>query len=122
MHARLSILLVILAAPACNPLGAPGSGYTDWGTNATEHRGENGFQYGYDCPPNGSAGSVWGTDTYTDDSSICTAAVHYGLIGFAGGGSVTIEISPGLDSYSGSDRNGVSSSDYGSWSGSYFFP
>ena len=63
-----------------------------------------------------------GTGTYTDDSSICTAAVHAGLITLANGGKVTIEIAPGANSYSGTTANGVTSSSYDSWSGSFTFP
>ena len=40
----------------------------------------------------GSAGPVYGTDIYSDDSSICTAAVHAGRVDFAEGGLVTIQI------------------------------
>ncbi|MFN2384414.1 MAG: LCCL domain-containing protein, partial [Gemmatimonadota bacterium] len=93
-----------------------------WATNATDHRGQNGQRFDYACPPGGAGGSVWGTDVYTDDTSVCTAAVHVGLITFASGGRVTIEIRAGESSYRGSQRNGVQSSDYGSWSGSFFFP
>src|SRR6266851_3375642 len=63
----------------------------------------------------GAPGNVWGTDVYTDDSSVCTAAVHAGLISLAGGGAVEIEIRSGLPGYLGSSRNGVSSSGYGAW-------
>ena len=38
------------------------------------------------------------------------------------GGRVVIEIAPGLEQYTGSDANGITSSDYASWEGSYFFP
>lgn len=91
-----------------------------WSLNATQHRGANDTRITYTCPPGGAFGSVWGTDVYTDDSSICTAAVHAGLIGQSGG-TVTIEIRRGEPSYKGSVRNGVSSGDYGQWSGSYVF-
>ena len=64
---------------------------------------------------------MWGTDVYTDDSSICTAAVSAGLITFQAGGSVTIEIRQGQSSYAGSTRNGVTSKGYGSWNGSFVF-
>ena len=64
---------------------------------------------------------LYGTDVYTDDSSICTAAVHAGLISFQAGGSVTIEIRQGQSSYAGSARNGVTSKGYGSWNGSFVF-
>ena len=64
---------------------------------------------------------IWGTDTYTDDSSVCTAAVHSGAISLAAGGTVTIEIRPGLDAYRSSTRNGITSVPYGSWHGSFVF-
>lgn len=94
----------------------------DWSTTPSEHRGKNGELFTYDCPAGGSAAStIWGTDTYTDDSSICVAAVHAGQISTAVGGLVTIEIAPGLTSYAGSTRNGVTSQSYGEWSGSFVF-
>ena len=94
----------------------------DWGTQADSLRGKNGQQFSFGCPGGGTAsGRLWGTDTYTDDSSICTAAVHAGLITAARGGTVTIEIRAGASSYKGSLRNGVTSSDYGAWHGSFVF-
>ncbi|RPJ54794.1 MAG: hypothetical protein EHM23_28145 [Acidobacteria bacterium] len=94
----------------------------DWATQADGWRGQNNRQFTLSCPAGGSISNrLWGTDTYTDDSSICTAAVHAGLISAARGGTVTIEIRPGLSSYQGSARNGVSSRDYGAWSGSFVF-
>jgi hypothetical protein len=65
--------------------------------------------------------TVWGTDTYTDDSSVCTAAVHAGLITLASGGPVTFEMRPGLDSYEASTRNGIASRSWGVWSSSFVF-
>jgi len=91
-----------------------------WSTQATSLRGQNGLRVNYICPPGGSHnGSLWGTNPYTDDSSICLAAVHTGVITPDVGGAVTIEIKPGAGSYHGSNRNGVSSSNYGSWHGSF---
>jgi hypothetical protein len=112
--------------PQPQPRPQPGGGFrggaqANWGTNAVSHRGENGQRFSYSCPPGGAPGNVWGTDVYTDDSSICTAAVHAGLITLANGGTVTIEMRPGQSSYAASRRNGVGSSSYGEWSGSYVF-
>ncbi|WP_161606841.1 LCCL domain-containing protein [Fortiea contorta] len=56
---------------------------------------------------------------YTDDSSICSAAVHAGLMTTKQGGVVTIRIKPGQPSYSGTKRYGVNSQNYGSWDGSF---
>jgi LCCL domain len=93
----------------------------DWSYSPQDHRGSVGQRYAYLCPPNGTLGRVWGTDVYTDDSSLCTAAVHAGLITLAGGGSVIIEIVAGQGAYAGSTRNGVSTLDYGGWPGSFRF-
>jgi hypothetical protein len=92
-----------------------------WDLNAGAWRGRNGTTVAVDCPPGGDAGVVWGTGTYTDDSSICTAAVHAGLISFDDGGRVVIEIRPGEESYESSSANGVTSSPYGAWDGSFVF-
>jgi hypothetical protein len=93
-----------------------------WSTHATAFRGQIGQRFTYFCPPNGSAFTVWGTDIYTDDSAVCVAAVHVGLITFASGGHVTFQMRPGQASYVGSTRNGVTTSNWGSWPGSYIFP
>ncbi|WP_442942330.1 LCCL domain-containing protein [Nostoc sp.] len=61
------------------------------------------------------------TTVYTDDSSICNAAVHAGLITTRNGGQVRIRICPGAVSYYGTTRNGVNSRNYGSWGGSFIF-
>jgi hypothetical protein len=71
------------------------------------------------CPA-GCDGAIWGTDIYSDDSSICTAAIHAGVIP-ASGGEVTIMVEEGQDSYTASDRNGIQSFDFGAWEGSYVF-
>lgn len=91
----------------------------DWSANAVNFRGQNNARIAYVCPPGGSAGGVWGTNLYSDDSSVCTAAVHAGRISFGQGGRVVIEIRPGASSYQSSTRNGVETMSYGSWGGSY---
>ena len=35
---------------------------------------------------------IWGTDVYWANSSLCLAAVHAGVLGFDGGGPVTVEV------------------------------
>jgi len=104
------------AGPSANPVGG-----LDWNANATLYRGQNGLNVDYRCPAGGTIGSVYGTGVYTDDSRVCSAAVHAGLITLASGGKVTIKILPGRASYLGSTRHGVTSSSYGAWTGSYSF-
>lgn len=81
------------------------------------YRGQDGLQLECYCP-SASAGSVWGTDMYTDDSSLCRAALHAGAI-TASGGFIAATVHPGASSYTGSTRNGVTSASYGAWGGSY---
>jgi hypothetical protein len=64
-----------------------------------------------------SDGNVWGIGPYTDDSRICRAAVHAGIIS-ASGGTIEIQAEKGQSSYEGSSRNGVTTSTYGAWPGS----
>ncbi|XP_078499441.1 uncharacterized protein LOC144754948 isoform X2 [Lissotriton helveticus] len=64
---------------------------------------------------------VWGTDTYTDDSSICRAAINEGKITSAGG-RVTVEKRPGQSFYQESTRNGVKAESYGAFPASFIFP
>ncbi|HVM58975.1 MAG TPA: LCCL domain-containing protein, partial [Candidatus Paceibacterota bacterium] len=87
--------------------------------NAIARRGQNGQKFSYFCAPGASTGaSVWGTSAYTDDSSICMAAVHAGVITDAGG-PVTITIAGKRTSFVGSTRNGVTSASWGAWDGSF---
>jgi LCCL domain len=90
-----------------------------WRTTVADHRGANGEQFDYDCPAGGQPANVWGTDVYTDDSSVCTAAVHAGAITVEEGGTVVVEIRPGEEEYEASSRNGIDSLAYGPWGGSF---
>lgn len=95
---------------------------TEWGRNVTEFRGQNGRHLTLVCPPGArSRGDVYGTDAYTDDSSVCTAAVHAGVITPDRGGVVTVVIDRGREAYEGTPRNGVDSRSFGKFSGSFTF-
>jgi len=114
--ARYSILIFSVAA-----LLVAGCGKTpalpDPG-NLTGYRDDAGETFSFQVTGN-TEQSVWGTDLYSDDSSLAAAAVHAGVLEDGETGVVTVTILPGEDSYTGSDRNGVTSMDYGSWPGSY---
>ncbi len=72
------------------------------------------------CPQNVSSATVWGgPSSYTDDSDICTAAVHAGIIMASAGGTIAVTPREGQASYRGSTANGVTTLSYGSWVGSY---
>jgi len=63
-------------------------------------------------------GSVYGTDVYTDDSYICVAAQHAGVIDRAGG-PIRVRETTTPTEFPGSTRNGVTTLGYGSnvWGG-----
>ncbi len=65
-------------------------------------------------------GTVWGTNIYSDDSAICKAAVHAGVITEAGGDVRFVPID-GQETYAGSEANGVETRDFGAWEGSFEF-
>lgn len=111
----------VIVSAAALPSTGPATGGTGWEATAVAYRGMNGSRYTYSCPAGGVVHAVWGTDLYTDDSSVCTAAVHAGRITIASGGSVTIEIRAAASSYTGSTRNGVTTTSYGPWHGSFVF-
>jgi len=90
-----------------------------WNANATRFRGRNGQTIRVLCPPGGPAGSIWGTGAYTDDSSICTAAVHAGRIQLATGGAFGVQILPGMPAYTPSTANGITSQAYPQYTGSF---
>jgi len=93
-----------------------GPALADWSTSAVSlgHTAP-GATGQVECPPGGTPGLVWGTGTYTSDSSICGAAQHYGWFPTGSGGTVNYTTVPGLQSYQGSNQNGVTTSDYGAW-------
>ncbi|MEN0652756.1 MULTISPECIES: LCCL domain-containing protein [Hyphobacterium] len=112
-----------------NPGGGGGGGPSDprardanWGTSAREFRGQDNMAFLFRCPERGNSshGAVWGSGIYTDDSSICTAAKFEGWIGDAGG-LVWIQILPGQQSYQAGSRNGLTTSAYGAYHGSFRF-
>lgn len=90
-----------------------------WDTTATGFKGGDGKTYKFQCPPEGTAHIVWGSDIYTLDSSICTTAVHAGLFTLESGGVVTIEYRPGRQIYGSTVRNGIKSNTYGEYPHSF---
>ena len=91
----------------------------DWQTSPLDLdlRGMNGEQYTFLCP---QPSRVAGSGPYTDDSSICAAAVHAGAIHPKTGGTVTIEIRPGQKTFLGSAQNYITSTTYDhAWSGGF---
>lgn len=90
-----------------------------WDTTAAGFTGEAGKTYTFRCPAEGSEHGVYGSDIYTQDSSICTAAVHAGLFRLEQGGIVTIEYRPGRSTYGSTVRNGIKSRTWGEYPRSF---
>ena len=107
--------------PSSPPSSAAEGAPTTWEANATSLKGKDGETFTLACAPGGALRSVWGSDIYTSDSSICTAAVHSGLITYQQGGAVTIELRPGRTIYGCSERNGVTTHPYGPYTHSFVF-
>ena len=103
-------LIRSLSVPPANVLPDPGTLL-----NFRDKRG----QALYFRVTGGPFGSVWGTDVYTDDSTLAAAAVHAGALQNGQTGIVKVTPLPGRDSYPGSTRNGLTTSDWGTYSGSY---
>ncbi len=120
MIAGMALLAVGGIAPAlaqqADDIEAPGCPY-----DATGY--EPGDIFNCYCDPSYAEGgaAVWGTGTYSDDSSVCLAARHAGLIGETGG-MITVRVLGGCDAYEGSTSNGVISDSWGAWDGSFHFP
>lgn len=92
-----------------------------WTLRADRFRGQWGDEKTLYCPPSGAIAPIWGSDIYSDNSSICTAAVHAGLITLEEGGAIAIRILPGQSSYTGRTQNEIASSDFDRWPGSFTF-
>lgn len=72
------------------------------------------------CPPGGATdATIWGDGVYIDDSPICVAAVHAGVIASDLGGVFAIVVRPGQDAYASATRNGVRSTAFPAWGGSF---
>lgn len=117
----LPSLVLAVAAAACGRAGtaapsAPPCGHTYKDLAAAAH----GAEYACHCDAAAAKGTVWGVDTYTQDSSVCAAAVHAGAIP-ASGGDVRVAPAAGCATYAGSTRNGVATSGWGTFPASFYF-
>jgi LCCL domain len=88
--------------------------------NMADFRGQNGAT-GVFQVTGADDGRVYGTEIYTDDSDVPTAAVHAGLVRVGETRNLKIRILGGKASYRGSSSHGVVSYDFGGWVGSYAF-
>lgn len=63
--------------------------------------------------------TIWGSEVYTCDSNLATAAVHAGVLNEGQRGIVKVTILKSPESHQGSVAHGVTSSSWGSYSSSY---
>ncbi len=67
-----------------------------------------GLKFAFACPPSEQPiNQLWGTAAYTNNSSVCLAGVHSGVITKDRGGVVNIEVRGGQPNFIGSQRFGV---------------
>lgn len=64
-------------------------------------------------------GSVWGTDIYTTDTTLASAAVHTGLLTPGQTGVIKVTVVPSPNVFVGSTRNGVTSAGYAQYPAAY---
>ena len=88
--------------------------------NMAGYRGKNGNVYSFRVTGK-TDGRIWGgaDNVYTDDSNLSTAAVHAGLVKAGETAVIKVTVMEGQSSYPSLSRNGVTSNNYGSWTGSY---
>ena len=115
---RSSYTYTTTGAPLGEPGASPQNPIADPGSLTTE-RGNDGKVLYIIVAGTLLGGGVWGTDVYTDDSDLSTAVVHAGVLAENEVGIVMVTILPGQASYEGTTRNGLTTGNFGTWSGSY---
>lgn len=98
---------------------AGSSNALDCGTNAQGLAGGPGTQFTSTCPAGCGSATIWGNGSYSDDSSVCSAAIHAGVLQAATGGRIVVTIAPGQEAYPAVTANGISSSEWGTWQRSF---
>jgi hypothetical protein len=93
----------------------------DEGTTAAAFRNQAGKVVTFVCPAISTYRAIWGTDVYSYDSDICTAAVHASALQPGIPGQVTIKIGAATNAFDALQRNGVTSLSYGAADTTYSF-
>ena len=119
MQQPLSLLLSSLVFFGLSALPAGAQERISCAHKAQSVTGPTGTSAVVVCPAGRGAQEVWGTNSYSDDSSICTAAVHAGFLPADQAGLVTIMIAPGQRAYPASTANGISTQRWGNWGRSF---
>ncbi len=90
-------------ADSANVVAAP--------VNLVQYQNEIGKTYTFRVTGN-PGGSVWGTDVYTTDTTLATAAIHAGLLTPGQTASIKVSIVPSPQVFIGTTRNGITSAGY----------
>ncbi len=105
--------------PACGlatTVAAPTDGTVWCPENAMNVAAGADGSFACSCAPNVSTlGAVYGSGRYTNDSNICTAALHAGAVDAAAGGAVTLYLGNGCGSFTGSTANNVTTRNWSSF-------
>jgi serine/threonine protein kinase len=86
--------------------------------NLEAYRGKTGKTFRFRVIGDAS-GNIWGSDIYSSDSWLATAAVHAGALQPGEQGVVEVTMLPGQPSYASITRNGVASGAWKAYIGSY---
>lgn len=105
------------AAPTL--ITAPNTAHLSCNMGISDLPGDKGAKWNVDCPGGCTAGNLWGSDPYTGDSIVCTAAIHAGVIDAAKGGAFVVTLDGKQDKFAGSVKNGITSNDYGPYDTSF---
>ena len=87
--------------------------------NLTSYANQPGKEFVFTVTGN-AAGGLYGTDTYTTDSSFATAVVHAGVAKIGETVTVRVRIHALVPQFISTTRNGITSSAYGQYSGFEF--
>ncbi|MGB3616230.1 MAG: LCCL domain-containing protein [Elainellaceae cyanobacterium] len=118
--AHLSLSLIGLFCLTLPVLATPNIPTVAWSDTAIAYQTRIGEDITLYCPTSGTPTPTWGTDRYTADSSVCSAAVHAGLITLAEGGAIAIRMMPG-DAAVASERNGIVTGSHSGTAASFTF-
>src|SRR5262245_46380178 len=123
MTGRSTVFLLLGLWVAGNAVGQQRSLGAELGLTAVPVRGQNtARRLSFVCPATSPlSDAVWGSSPYTDDSQICPAAVHAGVLRAGQIGQVTVLTGIGQASFPGSQQNGVTSQSWTNSQWSYTF-